>query len=288
MDFFLRYWVRVFTNTVKNSLNFIAIPIITTFLIGLFQLSVAGFRKELLFLPFLLLIVGFVLSFFWTVFAVTITVLINYKQNKMLNDLGFCQEYLEYYEKEVVARNPKDDMVALMYAEIHMKIGDPITAISVLDTRQIPESNIHQRAAYIHLYITCALKKGDSALADDIWRTNQQFLNRNLGKRITAGYNHLLYLTIIYADCTAGRYERALKTLDSFMGSKLFRRYRSCEGDMRIIRVYLLNKLRRTAEFNSYSQLTAAFLAEYQPLFDSEKVTLQRDFSKAMNGELPI
>lgn len=288
MDFFLRYWVRVFTNTVKNSLNFIAIPIITTFLIGLFQLSVAGFRKELLFLPFLLLIVGFVLSFFWTVFAVTITVLINYKQNKMLNDLGFCQEYLEYYEKEVVARNPKDDMVALMYAEIHMKMGDPITAFSVLDTRQIPESNIHQRVAYIHLYMTCALKKGDSALADDIWRTNQQFLNRNLGKRITAGYNHLLYLTIIYADCTAGRYERALKTLDSFMGSKLFRRYRSCEGDMRIIRVYLLNKLRRTAEFNSYSQLTAAFLAEYQPLFDSEKVTLQRDFSKAMNGELPI
>lgn len=89
-------------------------------------------------------------------------------------------------------------------------------------------------------------------------------------------------------DCTAGRYERALKTLDSFMGSKLFRRYRSCEGDMRIIRVYLLNKLRRTAEFNSYSQLTAAFLAEYQPLFDSEKITLQRDFRKAMNGELPI
>lgn len=288
MDFFLRYWVRVFTNTVKNSLNFIAIPIITTFLIGLFQLSVAGFRKELLFLPFLLLIVGFVLSFFWTVFAVTITVLINYKQNKMLNDLGFCQEYLEYYEKEVVARNPKDDMVALMYAEIHMKMGDPITAISVLDTRQIPESNIHQRAAYIHLYMTCALKKWDSALADEIWRTNQQFLNRNLGKKITAGYNHLLYLTLIYADCAAGRYERALKTLDSFMGSKLFRRYRSCEGDMRIIRVYLLNKLRRTAEFNSYSRLTAAFLAEYQPLFDSEKITLQRDFRKAMNGELPI
>ncbi len=288
MNFFLRYWTRVFVNTVKNSLNFIAIPIIITFLIGLFQLAVAGFRKEILFLPFVLLIAGFVMSFFWTIIAVTITVLINYKQNKMLNDLGFCREYLEYYEKEVVARNPKDDMVALMYAEIHMKMGDPVTAISVLDTRKIPENNIHLRAAYIHLYMTCALKMEDSALADDIWRTNQQFLNQNLGKNRTAGYNHMLYLTLIYADCAAGRYERALKTLDSFMGSKLFRRYRSCEGDMRIIRMYLLKKLGRTAEFNSYCQLTAAFLAEYQPLFDSEKAALQRDFQKAMNGELPI
>lgn len=288
MNFFLRFWIRVFTNTIKNSLNFMAIPIICIFLIGLFQLAAVGFRRELLFLPFLLLIVGFILSLFWTIVAVTITVLIKYKQNKMLNDIGFCQEYLEYFEKEIVAINPKDDMVALMYAEIHMKMGDPVTAISVLDTRQIPESNIHQRAAYLHLYMTCALKNGDSSLADDIWRANQQFLNRNLGRKRTAGYNHLLYLTLIYADCAAGRYERALKTLDDFMGSKLFRRYRSCEADMRIIMVYLLNKLGRTAEFNSYSQLTAAFLAEYQPLYDSEKITLQRDFHKAMNGELPI
>lgn len=269
-------------------LKFLAIPIGAAFFIAFIQFASTGFQLENVMLLIRPPITSIIIFLILTPIASSVTVLINYKRNKMLNDLGFCQEYLEYFEKEVVAKNPDDDMIAVLYAEIHLKMGDPITAISVLDTRQIPESNIHQRAAYIHLYMTCALKKGDSALADDIWRTNQQFLNRNLGKRITAGYNHLLYLTIIYADCTAGRYERALKTLDSFMGSKLFRRYRSCEGDMRIIRVYLLNKLRRTAEFNSYSQLTAAFLAEYQPLFDSEKITLQRDFRKAMNGELPI
>lgn len=288
MNYFFRCWARNLKTTFFFCLKFLGIPIGATFFIAFIQFASAGFQPENIILLIRPPITSIIIFLILTPIASLVTVLIHYKRNKMLNDLGFCQEYLEYFEKEVVAKNPNDDMIAVLYAEIHLKMGDPVTAISVLDTRKIPESNLYTRAAFIHLYMMCALKMGDSALADDIWRANQQFLNQNLGKIKTATYNHLLYLTLIYADCAAGRYERALKTLDDFMGSRLFQNFKHLEGDMRIIRVYLLKKLGRTAEFNSYSQLTAAFLAEYQPLFDSEKITLQRDFQKAMNEELPI
>lgn len=231
----------------------------------------------------------FILLIVLTILDIAIQTAFRYKDYKALNEYGFSSEYLNYYYNRYILNKPKNDYHYIIYAESFMKIGDYDSAIKTLNTLVIPETKTAPRTMYLYVYLMTALKMDDSALADDIWRTNQAFLNRMMNNRKNL-YNKFLYLAIISADCAAGRYERALDTVNRYLSGELDKYYKEIEIDFTNLKIFILNKLGRFDEMEITANYSLALIAKKRPYlaYDWQESKLYEELNKAKNGILPL
>lgn len=224
-----------------------------------------------------------------TLLSAAIQTALRYKDYKALNEYGFSSEYLNYYYNRYILGKPKDDFHYIIYAEGFMKNGDCKSAIDTLNTLVIPESKTGLRTMYLYVYLMTALKMNDSALADDIWRTNQAFLCRMMNDSKNE-YNKFLYLAVISADCAAGRYERALDTVNRYLSGQLDKYYKEIEIDFTNLKVYILNKLGRTDEMEITANQSMALIAKKSPKlpYDWQENRLHEELDMAKKGILPL
>lgn len=224
-----------------------------------------------------------------TLISVAIQTVLRYKDYKALNEYGFSSEYLNYYYNRYILGKPKNDYYYIIYAEGFMKIGDCKSAIDTLNTLVIPESKTGLRTMYLYVYLMTALNMNDSALADDIWRTNQAFLCRMMNDNKNE-YNKFLYLAVISADCAAGRYERALDTVNRYLSGQLDKYYKEIEIDFTNLKVFILNKLGRIDEMEITVNQSMALIAKKRPNlpYDWQESKLYEELNNAKSGILPI
>ena len=224
-----------------------------------------------------------------TILDVAIQTAFRYSDYKALNSYGFSSEYLNYYYNRYILNKPKNDYHYIIYAEGFMKIGDYDSAIKTLNTLVIPENKTGLRTMYLYVYLMTALKMNDSALADDIWRTNQAFLNRMMNNRSNL-YNKFLYLAVISADCAAGRYERALDTVNRYLSGQLDKHYKEIEIDFTNLKIFILNKLGRFDEMEITANHSLSLIAKKRPNlpYDWQESKLYEELNMAKSGILPI
>ena len=94
----------------------------------------------------------------------------------ILDKKGFCPEYLSALEKTFIIGKPVNNGMHISYALAHMELKNYETALEILNRLSVPESDINQRASYIFTYMMLAVKMDNSAMADDVWRCNQNFI----------------------------------------------------------------------------------------------------------------
>lgn len=230
-----------------------------------------------------------IIAAFWLIFDIALLTAMRFSDYKALNNHGFSPEYLNYYYNKYIFNKPKNDYHYIIYAEGFVKIGDCKSAIETLNTLVIPESKAGLRTMYLYVYLMSALKMNDSAMADDIWRTNQAFLTRCMNNR-NSDFNKFLYLAIIGADCAAGRYERALDTINRYLSGELDRNYKEIEIDFTSLKVYVLNKLERYDEMNMTANISLSLIAKKKPFlaYEWQEAELHKELEMAKNGILPL
>ncbi len=205
-----------------------------------------------------------------------------YELHKIMDEKGFSEEYLRAFEKKRLIGKNQTVLNRILYAEIFLKLKNPKAAIDILNELTVPESNANERTCYIFIYMMSALKLGDTALADDIWRTNQMFINRQVLNDKTNRSVMLLYVAMTYADCSAGRLDRALATTE-----KYHKVNKNCI-DMYILKIYVLTKLGRTAEAEAATKETNALINKDIIFYRSSKAIIVDELMMAIKGELPI
>ena len=94
----------------------------------------------------------------------------------------------------------------------------------------------------------------------------------------------------IGADCAAGRYERALDTINRYLSGELDRNYKEIEIDFTTLKVYILNKLERFEEMNMTANISLSLIAKKKPFlaYEWQEAVLHKDLEMAKNGILPI
>lgn len=234
----------------------------------------------------------------WTVGAVIFAYLLfavlcfmgAYKDCKVygiLNKKGFCPEYIHAFEKAYIIGKPVDNSLHISYAFALMGIKNNNAAMDVLGRLNVPESNINQRALYIFAYMILAVRMDNSAMADDVWRTNQDFINANINNPALNMHGNQLYLAMVYADCAAKRYERALKTCEDIL--RVYPKDNSDGGrfDFMVMRIYSLKTLGRDNESQEALQEFLSEIENWKPKFEYLHDELIKDAQRAAAGKLP-
>ncbi len=288
MKFTLRYWWQIFKNVFRPSLSYLGIVIfalilcIDTFVVHGFSLVTLG-----VFLGSL--VVGFLL--YLILLAILAALLIQHKRKyyEIVDKKGYCMEAFNYFQQHYILGKPVNEYDYIEFAELYQKLGDYDSAIKVMNSIKVPESNRFTRAVYIFEYMTIAALKNDTALVDDIWRQNQNFINSVINDPKSGASTNALYLVMIYADCVAGRYERGLQICNDFLSSNHIRKYNTYKENFLVMKIFLLKKLGREAELNNAVLEFNDYVAkEWEPLVEASRTELRRDAEKAIRGELPL
>lgn len=205
-----------------------------------------------------------------------------YELHKILDEKGFSEEYLRAFERKRLINQKQTVANRILYAEIFLKLNNPKAAIDILSELTVPETDVNTRSCYIFIYMMSALKLGDTALADDVWRANQMFINRQVIKDRNSRNVMLLYVAMTYADCVAGRLDRALETTE-----KYHKVNKGCL-DMYILKIYVLTKLGRTAEAEAATKEINALLKKDVIFHRSARTAIVDELMMAIKGELPV
>ncbi len=287
MDYYIKNWIYAVVPTIKSKV-FLRGALIVCAISVFFDiplLILEGYSREWL-ISFLHNPVDSLLIYLVITFAIGVfQVAKDGKLNKLLSEKGFCLEYFNAFYEKRIKNKPVNNLDHILFAEIYSKIGDYNGALNVLNSLRVPDDPKLNRCFYINLYISIAVKKGDSALADDVWRRNQEFINKNINVEYCAP---TLKLAIVYADCAAGRYERALNTCINFINSREARTFDNISIDFYVLRIYTLKKLGREAEVNEAVIEFNEKAKKWNPLFESARAELRRDVERAVRGELPV
>lgn len=211
----------------------------------------------------------------------------SYPYLKTLNSCGYCAETLEQFLKIQKGR-PMNYKTTLQYAALLHGMGRTEEAWNLLCGMEIPEKDVINRVGRFYQMELCAIKMGRRDLADNIWNSNSALIDKcRAGGQDTCRIP-LLMLTMIYADCFAGRCERALEQLDGFLGGKLPADIDDLLTEFHIIRVYLLNSLGRRDEAQREEEQTRAMISGKTFLFDFDKQRCMNDLGRAAAGILPV
>lgn len=280
MKLFLRQWLYLLKTTIKLSL-----PALAIFLaLDVFYLF-TGLSKGGVSLDYVLLIAVSLLIY--PVVCLVITVK-DFPVKKALDEYGFSPQYLEVFEEKLIKDKPFKENIAVQYAEIFSRIGRPEAAISYLNTLNLTTDTA--RLGCIYVYMMSALMLGDSALAERLWTQNQAYLQKAFDNKLNIPMMHIVYLSMIYADCCAGRFERALEQAEKFMSSDDFKRYNAAKDDFDIIRVYALKKLGRDNEAAALCASVSQNIENRRNklLFRWQYDKLREDLQKALAGQIPL
>ena len=221
----------------------------------------------------------------------------NTKVYKVLDEQGFCMEYLRVYERERITNKPFRLDYALEYAEIFMNIGKPDEAIKYLNTLTIPENtNPVFHASYFYVYVRSALKINNLAIAEDMWKRSTALINQISTNPASVANGYLVVLMMIYTDCFAARQngdksrlERAFQQTESAMNGEIGKAYAAGGGNaFDIARLYELKALGMTDKYNELFREVKAKIENSNPIFACMKTMELEDLTQIENGELPI
>lgn len=216
-----------------------------------------------------------------------VTVAGNFRINSALNKYGFTPEYRRIFEQERIIGQPFYEDNAVLYAEIITNTGQPAEALNYLASIRISDSNLFAQTARFYISVIAALKLRDISLAERIWAQNQDFLNKYGNSTDYAANSHLLWLAMIYVDCAAGRYDRALTQTQLFMNSKNYKKSDAVHIDYELILMYELKMLGRE-EYAAQAQKVRGMIDKVRPLFDFQKPRMMEDYNKILNGMPPF
>ena len=217
----------------------------------------------------------------------------NAKVYKVLDEQGFCIEYLRVYEHERITNKPFRLDYALEYAEIFMNIGKPDEAIKYLNTLTVPDSaNPMFHATYFYIYVMSALKINNLDIAEDMWKRSAALINRISNNPNSVLNGHLVILSMIYTDCFAARQngdrarlERAFRQTESAMNGE----YSPMSGNLfDIALLYELKALGMNDRYNTLLPEVRAKIERSQPMFACVKAREIEQLAQIENGELPI
>ncbi len=288
MNFAFRYWWYIFKGLLKGSVKIIVPLAFFLLFANIASAFSEGFTGSVLLNTITtLLIVSIVLYGF---FAIITLLLIQHKCKyyEIVDEKGYCMEAFNYYQQTYILGKPVNENDYIEFAELYQKMGDYDSAIKVLNSIKVPESNKSVRAIYLFEYMTIAVLKNDAALADDIWRLNSNFINSVISDPKSGPSTNALYLVMIYVDCIAGRYDRAFQICSDFLNSKHIRKHKTYKENFLVMKIYLLKKLGREAEINSaVAQFNNYVAKEWKPLLEIGRTELRNDVEKAIRGELP-
>lgn len=288
MKFYLRIlFANIRTILFSKSLTgkFAVLLSVCAVVTGLIKSISIGFGAEIIVYVLRFCVRGLV---FWLLFIILLCAIViakDIKLNKILSEKGFCPEYLNLFYEKRIKDKPVNNQNYIHLAEIHRKMGDYASAINILNNLKVPDSPDVVRSLYLFMYISIALKKGDSTMADDIWRKNQDFINKNINNDVCSIY---LNLALIYADCAAGRYERALDICLRYLDSYESKIIKNSSIDFYVLKFYILKKLGREEEANKAVMEFNEKVKSWNPLIESSRAELRRDVERAMRGELPV
>lgn len=291
MSYAFKYW-RILTSTTIRQTN--PVQIIFPVLAGI--IAVNGFRR----FDTVRILIGAVLGL--GVFALLLLILTlsfvvrNAGLYAVLDKNGFGIEYLREYEKRRITGKPFNLQYAVEYAEIFMNMGQPAEAIKYLNTITVPStSNGFSQVAYFYVYVMCALKINNLAIAEDMWSRSSQMIESVRTKPNYSTNSYMLYLAMISTDCFAARQngdvsrlQRAYEQTVAYMNSADYKKYPVEGCDFDILLLYELKALGRNDEFNALYPTVKAKIEKFKPMFDSMKERVTEEFNKAVNGILPI
>ncbi len=289
MNFAFRYWWYMFKGLLKGSVKII-VPLAVFLLLANIASSFSDDFTGSVFLNTITpLIIGSIALYGF--FAIITLLLIQHKRKyyEIVDEKGYCMEAFNYYQQNYILGKPVNENDYIGFAELYQKMGDYDSAIKVLNSIKVSESNKSIRAIYLFEYMTIAIAKNDAALADDIWRLNSNFINSVISDPKSGPSTNALYLVMIYADCVAGRYDRAFQICRDFLNSKHIRKYKTYKENFLVLKIYLLKKLGREAEINpAVIEFNNYVANEWKPLLEVTRTELRNDVEKAIRGELPV
>lgn len=268
----MRPWVWVFSIVVW------AIPLITN---GIHMSIPVCFAAGALF--------GAAFTLLW-IFAVALAcTLKDYKLYKILDENGFCEEYLKAFEQKRIVNKPFRLQNAAMYAEILERMGQPRDALNYLNSIVIPnDSRINERIGYFFVYVVSALKLGSVTLAEETVQRFEGDLEEAKRSPMYVALVLLVNLPLLYTNCAAGRVERAYEQTVAFMNSKDYKTGFRPMIDMDMMLLYELVALGKKDEAAKWGAEVTRRVEDAKPLFSSEKAKLFEDLNKALRGEIPL
>ena len=241
--------------------------------------------------------IGIALGLFLSAIFVFVYVLIivskSYSLYNILDEKGYCIEYLHAYEQKRIIGKPFKLDYALEYAEIIVRVGQPDEAIKYLNTLTIPpNAHIMFQSRYFFLYVLSALKIANLAIAEDMWNRSGDLISKiSADSRLRAQGGYLAIIAMILTDCFAAqqngdraRLERAFQqTEDILMNTQVTDRTL-----LQIMRLYELRELGLTEHYNSLLPKVRGEIYASEPLFRCIKDSQLENLSRVENGMLPF
>lgn len=232
---------------------------------------------------------GVLIQVVWMLVGAVFAALKDIKLYEVLDRCGFGTEYLRAYEQRRIIGKPFRLSYSTEYAEIFVKMGQPVDALKYLNSIIVPpDASINDKAGYFFEYVIAALKSGNVPLAENMWRQYEGVLVSAKNSPTYAANSVFIYLALIYTDCCAGRTERAYEQTMAYLNSRDGKNSLVSVIDIKIVLLYELVALGKTEEAAALRQTLSAEIEKHEPLFAALKDAIIADFQKAARGEIPL
>lgn len=283
MKYKLTLWLRFMKNYLKKGwktyLIFLVIGLLIYFSQGLNGQGLDAFTA-------IMIAVGIALCFLiiFSLFGIW-EVSLTHSHMRIYEEKGFCQEMCEAFEEKHIRGKSPPHLIRILYAEIHLRMGDTERALFLLDQLRIPTRETKERALYLSLYIQTALFRNDVTLARNVWDSNRFFLDKlfydNRHKDFITNFR-ILQVAIEAAD---ENYSKALDLIAQYMPAK---KNRYGVMDFLALQVYVYHKL-NSAE-NEARAVEYMKKAITETKFETERLRINACtmLEDAQNGKLPI
>lgn len=282
MKFALRYYRTLLAGAFRLTRVFMTVSYIYFTASIVISLVKYGFDSSIIF-DIVMLFVPVVV----VIIAAAVLEIRSYPYLRTLNSCGYCAETLEQFLKIQKGR-PMNYKTTLQYTGLLHGMDRTEEAWKLLCGMEIPEKDVINRVGRFYQLELCAIKMERRDLTDNIWSSNSALIDKcRAGGQDTCRIL-LLMLTMIYADCFAGRFERALEQLDGFLGGKLPADIDNLLPEFHVIRVYILNALGRKEEVLREEEQTRRMIASRTFVFDFERQRCGNDLDRAAAGILPV
>lgn len=284
MRYPLKLWLRFMRNSTLMSWKVYLIFLVIELLIY-FSQGLNG--RELNLVTVVLIPFGNAL-FFLVIFALVGLSYVSQVHSylRFFEEQGFCPAYRDAFEEKHIRGKTPNHYQRLIYAEIHLRMGDTERAEFLLGQMKIPESEVTNRALYLVLYMHLALFRGEDALIRDIWNKNRMFLDKLFYDNRQKLHISMLRVCQVSMEAVCGNYDEALSLISRYYSGKTG--MRTVELDFLSLQVYIYHKLgeseneARSVEYMKNVIENTKFEYPYarQSAYDS--------LSRAQNGELPV
>lgn len=216
----------------------------------------------------------------------------NYNLTANFCAYGFTREYLEEYERRYITGKHPGIQRTIGYAEALMRIGRADDAIERLkDITLTKHTNFEERAAYYHIYIMSALKRGDLKLAEKVRDENSQISQSARENKKHESSRYMIELADIAIEFYAGLNdkERLLNGYNmaaNITNTEYFRKYSDIA--IYIWLAYGAKMLELNDELNELRKFIKTGLVQCGFRYEFSRRVYRDEFNKAVSGKIPF